>query len=82
MKFHFGREILYLKSRLYVKSRFVKSRLYCITLSSVAAMLLVLRCFPDFPFPEKPFFCESLLEKISMVFTMPDGAFGRRLLKH
>ena len=29
VKFHFGHKILYLKSRLYVKSRFVKSRLYC-----------------------------------------------------
>ena len=30
MKFHFGNKILCLKSRLYVKLRFVKSRLYCI----------------------------------------------------
>ena len=29
MKFHFSHNILYLKSRLYVQSRFVKSRLYC-----------------------------------------------------
>ena len=29
VKFHFGHDILYLKLRLYVKSRFVKSRLYC-----------------------------------------------------
>ena len=29
MRFQFGHEILYLKSRLYVKLRFVKSRLYC-----------------------------------------------------
>ena len=29
MKFNFGRKILYPKSRLYVKSRFVKSRLDC-----------------------------------------------------
>ena len=29
VKFHFGHFILYLKSRHYVKSRFVKSRLYC-----------------------------------------------------
>ena len=28
-KFNFGHMILYLKSRLYFKSRFVKSRLYC-----------------------------------------------------
>ena len=28
MKLHFSRKILYLKSRLYIKSRFVKSRLY------------------------------------------------------
>ena len=29
-KFHFGHKISYLKSRLFVKLRFVKSRLYCI----------------------------------------------------
>ena len=29
VKFHFGHNILYRKSRLYVKSRFVNSRLYC-----------------------------------------------------
>ena len=29
VKFHFGHKILYLKLRLYVKSRFVKSRLHC-----------------------------------------------------
>ena len=28
-KFHFGHKISYLKSRLFVKLRFVKSRLYC-----------------------------------------------------
>ena len=30
-KFHFGHKISFLKSRLYVKSRFVKLRLYCNT---------------------------------------------------
>ena len=30
-KFDFGHKILYLKLRLFVKSRFVKSRLYCIS---------------------------------------------------
>ena len=30
VKFHFGNKILYFKLRLYVKSRFIKSRLYCI----------------------------------------------------
>ena len=29
VKFHFRRKISFLKSRLYIKSRFVKSRLYC-----------------------------------------------------
>ena len=29
VKFHFGHKISYLKSRLFVKSIFVKSRLYC-----------------------------------------------------
>ena len=33
VNFHFGHKILCLKSRLYVKSRFVKSRLFCIFLS-------------------------------------------------
>ena len=28
--FHFGHKISFLKSRLFVKSRFDKSRLYCI----------------------------------------------------
>ena len=30
VKFHFGHKISFPKSRLYVKLRFVKSRLYCI----------------------------------------------------
>ena len=29
VKFNFGHKISFLKSRLYLKSRFVKSRLYC-----------------------------------------------------
>ena len=30
VKFNFGHKISFLKSRLYIKWRFVKSRLYCI----------------------------------------------------
>ena len=34
MKYHFSHKILYLKASHYIKSRFVKSRLYCISFES------------------------------------------------
>lgn len=33
MKFHFDRNVLYFNSRLYVKSSYVKSRVYCLSVS-------------------------------------------------
>ena len=35
MKCHFGHKILFLKSRRYIKSRFVKLRLYCSLLQKI-----------------------------------------------
>ena len=36
VKFHFGHKISFLKSRPYVKSRFIKSRLYCVYIRRIA----------------------------------------------
>ena len=44
MKFHFGHKILYLKLRLYVKSRFIKSRLYCNLISNKKSAQI--KCIP------------------------------------
>ena len=41
MKFHFGHKILFFKLRLYIKSNFVKSRLYCTSKNGALHLRLV-----------------------------------------